>query len=94
MALENKMQIRLDTETHASLDAYAAKFFPKPNGGGNQSEAVRQIVKNILDLASNPDISEILEEDLIINGDILVLIRVAVNEYLEQKLWTKSGLPL
>ena len=81
MISSNELNIRLDDELRDALDAYAVKFFKKPNNAGNRSEAARHLLSSIFKLEALPSVSAVLD-DLVINGDINIFIRVAVGEYL------------
>lgn len=79
----NEVNLRLDDSTRDALDAYALKLFPKRNGEGNRSEAIRQILSAVLQYEEHPVIAYKLENDMVNNGDILVFIRTCVSHYLE-----------
>ena len=34
--------MRVDDDVRDALDVYAKQFFPKPNGDGNRTDAIRQ----------------------------------------------------
>ena len=77
--------MRLDDELRDAIDAYATKFFPKPNGNGSRTEAVRQILKAVLALEEHPVVAEVLGDDLILNNDVLVFIRTAASDYIKAR---------
>ena len=80
----NEMNVRLDDFTRDCLDKYAGKHFKKPNGEGNRTEALRHILTAVFQLQQNPLIVEQLDNDLVLNGDILVFIRKAISHYIAE----------
>ena len=84
VASNETMQLRLDTFTCESLDAYAMRMFPRPNGEGNRTEAVRQILLAIFKLEELPAVQELFKNNLILNGDILVLFRHMISDRLQE----------
>jgi hypothetical protein len=81
----NELNLRLDDELRDALDDYAARFFKKPNGYGNRSEAARHVLASIFKLQKLPPIASILEDEanISLNGDIIILIRFLLSEHIK-----------
>lgn len=79
------MTVRLDDTTNQLLEAYAEKHYPNKNGVGNRSEAVRQIIRAVLDIEANPEVQKILAQNFILGGDVVVFLRAVTENYFSQK---------
>ncbi len=82
MISANELNARLDDQLRDDLDTYAERFFKKPNNRGDRSKAARHLLASIFDLERMPQVASILDGDMIINGDITILIRTAMAEYI------------
>jgi len=78
----NELNTRLDDQLRDDLDTYAERFFKKPNNCGDRSKAARHLLASIFDLERMPQVASILDGDMVINGDITILIRTAMAEYI------------
>lgn len=83
MVQSNDISMTLDPEIREALDAYAKRFFPNRSGKGNRTEAARQTLQLVMRLAANPDIQKVLDNDIALDGDILVFLRTTVSFYLK-----------
>lgn len=83
MVSANELTMRLDDQLRDWLDGYADKFHRKPNNKRDRSKAARHVLSEVFALQELPEVAAILDQqDLVINGDITVLIRHAMAEYL------------
>ena len=78
--------MRVDDDVRDALDVYAKQFFPKPNGDGNRTDAIRQTLQAVMRLADNPQVREVMTQDIEIDGNILAFIRRTVSYYLKNAL--------
>lgn len=88
---DSMINIRLDDETREMLEDHARKFYRKPNGDGNISEAIRQILIQIFELAQHPDVAEMLKSNIVINENIMVFLRVATEAYIKNERAETTG---
>ena len=79
------MTVRLDDETNALLEAYAEQMYPSQGGKGNRSEAVRQILRAVLEINANPEVQKILAQNFMLGGDVVTFLRAVTENYFSQK---------
>lgn len=79
------MTVRLDDDTNEMLQAYAERLYPDQSGKGNRSEAVRQILRNVLIIEEHPEVQKILKQNFILGNDVLVFLRAVVENFFSAK---------
>ena len=88
------MTVRMDDSTNEALNDYAKRLYPDQHGRGNRSEAVRQILRAVLETEQNPEVQKVLKRNFILGGDVVTFLRAVVENYFSQKNNAKAEFSL
>ena len=78
----HRSNIVIDLTTRDRLDAYAIRL----HGGteGRRTHTISQLLREIMQIAHDPTVMQMLTEDpLEYGGDVMNIVRSAVNEYIK-----------